>query len=111
MIYEYNRSKDHLINSIISMVVVSIRTKMKISSYYCTTVHHLFNSLPLDHNLKITANNDRIKLYLSKILMILKYIKSLNYKEYDKIAGGITIDEIILKLNSILDVSKSFLCS
>ena len=41
--------------------------------------------------------------------MILKHIKKLNYKAYDALAGGITIDEIILKINGILDASKNFL--
>ena len=52
------------------------------------------------------ANNDRQKIYLSKILMILKYIRKLNFKDYDGLAAGVTIDEIILKLNAILDKSK-----
>ena len=41
--------------------------------------------------------------------MILKYIRKLNFKDYDGLAAGVTIDEIILKLNAILDKSKQYL--
>ena len=91
-------ARSHQIEALVSMAVMQIEAKRSGTGQYCTVMHNMFNSLSLDNNIAASLSDKDYK--LKKLLMILRYLKKMNIKDYQGLAG-ILIDpeDIVLKID------------